>query len=102
MEKFPKIGDIVIYRYGSHDRGINQWALGRERPAIVVSVWPNEYGPNVPGVNLQVFTDGSNDLFNVVNQTASPTVWVTSRAEGTTPGTWSWPVDSTTPIPSAQ
>lgn len=48
-------------------------------PLLICRVWPDEYGPGVPGVNGQVFLDG-NDQF-----------WVTSAKEGTEPGTWAWP-----------
>lgn len=48
-------------------------------PLLVVRVWPNEYGENVPGVNGQAFLDGNDVL------------WVTSAKEGTQPGQWSWP-----------
>jgi hypothetical protein len=45
-------------------------------PMMVVRVWPDEFGPGVPGVNGQVFLDGNDVL------------WVTSVREGTEPGTW--------------
>lgn len=48
-------------------------------PLVVVKVWPNEYGENVPGVNGQALLDGNDAL------------WVTSAREGTEPGTWMWP-----------
>jgi hypothetical protein len=41
-------------------------------PAIIIRVWPD-------GVNAQAFLDGND------------TLWLTSRAEGEGPGTWSWP-----------
>lgn len=47
-------------------------------PAIIVKVWPNEFGDK-PGVNGQAFLDG-NDSF-----------WITSKGEGTENGQWSWP-----------
>jgi hypothetical protein len=49
-------------------------------PLIVVRVWPDEGGPGIPGVNGQAILDGND------------TLWVTSAHEGTTPGTWAWPV----------
>jgi hypothetical protein len=49
-------------------------------PMVVVRVWPDEFGPGVPGVNGQVFLDGNDAL------------WVTNVREGTEPGTWYWPV----------
>jgi hypothetical protein len=48
-------------------------------PLLICRVWPDEYGPGVPGVNGQVFLDGNDQL------------WVTSAKEGTDPGTWAWP-----------
>lgn len=48
-------------------------------PLLVVRVWPDEYGPGIPGVNGQAFLDGND------------TLWVTSAREGTEPGTWFWP-----------
>jgi hypothetical protein len=48
-------------------------------PMMIVRVWPDEFGPGVPGVNGQVFLDGNDVL------------WVTSVREGTEPGTWYWP-----------
>lgn len=68
-----------------------QWPLGAQAhignsanegdvvPLVVVRVWPDEYGPNVPGVNGQAFLDGNDAL------------WITSAKEGTEPGTWAWP-----------
>ena len=47
-------------------------------PLVICRVWPNEYGDQ-PGVNGQVLLDGND------------TLWVTSRKEGTEPGTWAWP-----------
>jgi hypothetical protein len=49
-------------------------------PMVVVRVWPDKFGPGIPGVNGQVLLDG-NDTF-----------WVTSAKEGMEPGTWHWPV----------
>lgn len=48
-------------------------------PLVIVRVWPDEYGPGIPGVNGQVLLDGNDQL------------WVTSIKEGTEPGTWAWP-----------
>lgn len=48
-------------------------------PMLIVAVWPDEYGPGIPGVNGQVFLDGNDVL------------WVTSAVEGTLPGQWQWP-----------
>lgn len=48
-------------------------------PLVVVRVWPDEYGPGVPGVNGQAILDGNDQL------------WVTSAKEGSLPGEWFWP-----------
>lgn len=48
-------------------------------PAMIVSVWPNEFGEGVYGVNLQCLLDGTDSF------------WVTSKKEGTLPGEWMWP-----------
>lgn len=50
----------------------NRAEAGETYPATVVRVWPT-------CVSLQVALDGADGL------------WVTSRVEGTTPGTWAWP-----------
>lgn len=52
----------------------NRAAAGDVFPATVVRVGPRDL------CNLQVALDGADGL------------WVTSRAEGTEPGTWAWPV----------
>lgn len=66
------------------------------RPATIVHVWDTISGC----VNLQVFTDGSNDRkFTGIDARRFPgdtgpgTVWKSSRlySEGREPGTWHWP-----------
>jgi hypothetical protein len=61
---------------------------GEHRPAIVVRVWRNGYqdGQGVPLIQLQVFTDQTNDDFQ------TGTVWRTSvhYDAAATPGTWHW------------
>lgn len=57
----------------------NTHHAGQELPLVIVRVWPDEFGPNEPGVNGQVLLDGNDSL------------WVTSAKEGTEPGTWHWP-----------
>jgi hypothetical protein len=37
---------------------------GEQRPAIIVKVWPDEYGPGIPGVNVQVFSDSDGPSSN--------------------------------------
>lgn len=104
----PSIGRIVHYRLtGENAVAINRrrttsnaiadrikdekWPLGAQAhigngavegdavPLIIVRVWPDEYGPGVPGVNGQALLDGNDAL------------WVTSAKEGAGPGCWSWP-----------
>lgn len=55
------------------------------RPAIIVRVWPGDEGV----VQLQVFTDGSNDGA----ECAAGVLWQTSIKydEAGEPGTWHWP-----------
>jgi hypothetical protein len=60
---------------------------GEHRPAIVVYVWPESSYPGGDTVQLQVFTDGSND--GAIYE--SGIVWQTSVHEGTDPCTWHWP-----------
>lgn len=58
------------------------------RPAIVVRVCPKEWGYPDGAVQLQVFTDGSNDGLEY----ASGLFWATSvqYSLDTVPGTWHW------------
>lgn len=79
-EQVPSIGRVVHYvlEAGPHQ--------GEHRPALVVRVWSDEM------VNLQVFTDGSNDYYP--NQGPEPlTLWRTSKHldPDCAPGTWHWP-----------
>lgn len=57
----------------------NHAVEGEVVPLIIVRVWPDEFGTGKPGVNGQAILDGNDAL------------WVTSAAEGTEPGQWSWP-----------
>ncbi|MCT2087513.1 hypothetical protein M3D75_15470 [Microbacterium enclense] len=50
----------------------NEVRVGDVVPAVVVRVWPD-------GINAQAYLDGADSL------------WLTSRPEGTEPGTWAWP-----------
>lgn len=54
----------------------NQVAEDELVAMIVTQVWPNSFKPDEPAVNGQALLDGADSL------------WVTSVAEGTTPGTW--------------
>ena len=80
-EQVPSIGRVVHYvlEAGPHQ--------GDHRPAFIVNVWSNDL------VNLQVFTDGSNDVYP--NQGPVPaTLWRTSKhhdEEEKALGTWHWP-----------
>ncbi|MEV7684454.1 hypothetical protein [Streptomyces bungoensis] len=56
----------------------NHVTAGDTFPAVIVRVW-NE---TTVTCNLRVLLDGT-DVY-----------WATSRAEGTEPGTWAWPVIS--------
>lgn len=57
----------------------NTHHVGQVVPAIIVQVWPNEYGPDHDGINAQAFLDGNDQL------------WLTSVREGSEPGQWMWP-----------
>ncbi|TLF34002.1 hypothetical protein FE256_02240 [Microbacterium sp. 5K110] len=50
----------------------NEARVGDVVPVVVVRVWPD-------GINGQALLDGND------------TLWLTSRREGTEPGTWAWP-----------
>lgn len=73
---------------------------GQHRPAVVVRVWGEEMCPAGETVQLQVFTDGSNDA-NAPGghpQFASGLYWATSvkhsepvAGVGTGAHTWHWP-----------
>ncbi len=94
MSQQPTIGRIVHYRLSAKDvESIRQLrgapsvqhlagspvAEGDVVPLTIVRVWPDLYGPGLPGVNGQALLDGRDSH------------WVTSAREGTGPGTWSWP-----------
>ncbi|MFE7954367.1 hypothetical protein [Streptomyces sp. NPDC057413] len=96
----PSIGRIVHYRLSERDANeisrrrkdfhdnrsadkhtgfvghVGNWVqAGDVFPAMIVRVWDE----STVTVNLQVTLDGTD------------TLWATSRAEGTEPGTWAWP-----------
>lgn len=78
----PGLGRIVHYALPDGP------SKGQYRPAIVVRVWGRNDG-EMPLVQLQVLTDGSNDGAEY----ASGLAWKTSVShdpEGA-PGTWCWP-----------
>lgn len=91
----PTIGRIVHYQL-TYDNALaisrrrknaagaqttvgNAQSVGDVVPLVVVRVWPDEYGPGIPGVNGQALLDGNDQL------------WVTSAGEGDQPGQWVWP-----------
>lgn len=75
----PTPGRIVFYVL---DQGRN---IGEVRPAIIVKVWSDDL------VQLQVFTDNTND--GLPDGLAQGTVWRTSvrYSETAEPSTWHWP-----------
>ena len=82
----PTVGRVVLY----HLQG------GEDRPAIITRVWNDHPGQEC--VQLQVFTDGSNDsdalrvMSRVSQSEEAPNVlWATSVVLGTGVGEWSWP-----------
>lgn len=94
MTQKPSVGRIVHYRLSAQDvasiqarRGApsvqhhtgNPVAEGDVVPLVIARVWPDEGGPDIPGVNGQALLDGRD------------THWVTSAHEGAEPGTWAWP-----------
>lgn len=77
----PAIGDIVCYVLSAQD-GTNLANVGHPRPAIIVRVWNDDC------VQLQVFTDGTNDRADGAN-----VIWVTSvnhDQDQKAPRTWHW------------
>lgn len=73
---------------------------GEHRPAIVVRVWREIASACEGYVNLQVFTDGSNDVLGSEQFTSFDAeairrgvLWKTSvcYSETKEPGTWHWP-----------
>jgi hypothetical protein len=81
VEHIPSVGRIVHYVLRNDDRN-----AGQHRPAIITRVWdPVPHAGSA--VQLQVFTDGSNDgLENVVWRTS-----VMQDATGEHGGSWHWP-----------
>lgn len=90
----PTIGRIVHYTLSEQDQQritanqnrpltdgrsplANSAQPGDVFPAVIVRVW--DRNPEAPLCNLHVLLDGE------------LTAWVTSRPEGTGPGTWVWP-----------
>jgi|GEM_PF-6072682 len=73
----PTVGRIVLFNLKAKDGVVT-------RPAIVVRVWERTDG-EMPLVNLQVFTDETNDGLPGIT-------WSTSahHADGNEAGTWHW------------
>jgi hypothetical protein len=69
----PTVGRIVYYNLKDKQGNV------QVRPAIVVRVW------NDTMLNLQVFTDGSNDT-----EYGNNIVWKTSVMQGEGVGQWDW------------
>ncbi len=76
FDSTPVLGAIVAYCL---DTGPNKRSY---RPAIITRVWSP--GSVSSAVQLQVFTDGSNDGLDNVE-------WRTSRVHGEGEGQWLWP-----------
>ncbi len=104
----PTVGRIVHYVLPQGDAN-----AGQVRPAIIVRVW------SPTNVQLQQFTDGSNDNPPTVRRLpvrdaygnnpsvdvdmpAPALIWRTSVAydPAETPGTWHWPPIETDPAPT--
>lgn len=67
-------------------------SAGEHRPAIVTRIWGTPTSDYTPAVQLQVFTDGTNDFEHNQNG-ANGLLWATSvpyNPEGTS-GSWHWP-----------
>lgn len=64
--------DLARAQTGARVHVGNEVRVGDVVPAVVVRVWPT-------GINAQAYLDGADSL------------WLTSRPEGTEPGTWAWP-----------
>lgn len=78
----PSVGRIVHYVTSAFDGTVGD-AAGEHRPAIVVKRGQGGW------LNLQVFTDGSNERTEKAN-----IMWVgsvTQDEEEKRPGTWHWP-----------
>lgn len=76
----PTPGRIVLYKLSGEDAAQahigNAPREGDLVPLLIIRVWSDD---PLAAVNGQAFLDGNDVL------------WVTSRLEGTAPGTWSWP-----------
>lgn len=78
-EPVPTVGRIVHYVLPSDEHCRN---IGQHRPAVIVKVW------SAGSVNLQVFTDGTNDYpfdHGMMWRTSVP------HSEQAELGSWHWP-----------
>lgn len=75
--------DVDDIRHTRRIRGIiaNPVSVGQHVSAIVVAIWPDEFGLSLDGINAKCFLDGNDEY------------WVTSRQydEFMSNGTWHWP-----------
>lgn len=86
----PTVGRIMLYTYAEHD-GVKAHVVGETRPCIVV----RSFGG--PSVNVQVFTDGSNDFEDGRRlhwATSVSTVPAKPSPEPQQPGAITWPTRS--------
>ena len=85
MDQLVSVGRIVHYVLPN---GRNP---GEHRPAIVVNVWGTPTPDYTPAVQLQVFTDSTNDF--VEGPGSNGLLWATSVShdEEHRIGTWHWP-----------
>ena len=77
--RVPGVGHSENWPAGAQAHIGNPVHEGMDVAAIIVAVWPNEFGEGVYGLNLQCLLDGTDSF------------WTTSKKEGTLPGEWVWP-----------
>ncbi|HBD19459.1 MAG TPA: hypothetical protein DC063_04795 [Arenimonas sp.] len=85
MSQKPTVGRIVHYVLPDGP------SAGQHRPAIIVRTWDQPELPFSGTVQLQVFTDGQNDV--APGEPWSATKWISSAtySEEPQPRTWHWP-----------
>lgn len=79
--RVPNASHSLNWPDGAQAHVGNSVIAGEVFPAIVTRIFPNEFGENNPGVNLQVMLDGNDSL------------WVTSARYSSNLldlGTWHW------------
>lgn len=84
------VGDIVLYVLPPNNSPVKV-RVERIRPAIVVAIWGTPTADDSPAVQLQVFTDNTND-FEPETPGANGVFWATSvlYSANKEPGTWHW------------